>query len=252
MRLAWSVSMMIVSKGPATNAALVQSQRSGAVLEMRRDDDDGRTAGSMPVWRRQETAADATQASLAEAATDRAPEGMENGLSYAQADRFRNDEPEEFTFGDLLDMVNPLQHIPLVSVLYREVTGDSIRPVAQVVGGSLYGGVAGGGAALANVIIEEETGRDIAGNVAALVLDGETPTLRAQADTPETRLEMAAAETVNDDTLQNLPGSALSFADLGNGKHRVYERVATVDDRTAGTIMRIYTLDPNSAVPTRM
>ena len=29
-------------------------------------------------------------------------------------------------FGDVLDSINPLQHIPLVSSLYREITGDQI------------------------------------------------------------------------------------------------------------------------------
>ena len=31
-------------------------------------------------------------------------------------------------------MINPLQHIPVVSYLYRQFTGDSIRPIGQIVG----------------------------------------------------------------------------------------------------------------------
>ncbi|MEP4884867.1 MAG: hypothetical protein ABJ215_00715, partial [Alphaproteobacteria bacterium] len=38
-------------------------------------------------------------------------------------------------FSTLLDIVNPLQHIPLVSSLYREITGDEISPSARIVGG---------------------------------------------------------------------------------------------------------------------
>lgn len=43
------------------------------------------------------------------------------------------------TFGDLLDVINPLQHIPMVSSIYRAVTGDEISPGARVAGGALYG-----------------------------------------------------------------------------------------------------------------
>jgi hypothetical protein len=46
-------------------------------------------------------------------------------------------------FDDFLDMVNPLQHIPLVSSIYRAATGTSINPVARIAGDALYGGVFG-------------------------------------------------------------------------------------------------------------
>ena len=47
------------------------------------------------------------------------------------------------SFGDFLDMVNPLQHIPVVSSVYRAATGDSINPVSRISGDALYGGVLG-------------------------------------------------------------------------------------------------------------
>ena len=31
-----------------------------------------------------------------------------------------------FTFADFLDIINPLQHIPVLSTLYRHLTGDTI------------------------------------------------------------------------------------------------------------------------------
>jgi len=43
-------------------------------------------------------------------------------------------------FSTLLDVINPLQHIPLVSTLYREITGDEISPSARILGGGLFGG----------------------------------------------------------------------------------------------------------------
>ena len=55
----------------------------------------------------------------------------------------RDPEGSELSFGDLLDTVNPLQHIPVVSEAYRHLTGDRIGPGARVAGGLLYGGPIG-------------------------------------------------------------------------------------------------------------
>lgn len=47
------------------------------------------------------------------------------------------------SFGDFLDMVNPLQHIPVLSAAYRAVTGDTISPTARIAGDALYSGILG-------------------------------------------------------------------------------------------------------------
>ncbi|HEV7371081.1 MAG TPA: hypothetical protein VGO20_18420, partial [Arenibaculum sp.] len=47
------------------------------------------------------------------------------------------------SFWDLLDVINPLQHIPVVGTIYRALTGDEISTPARVAGGTLYGGVVG-------------------------------------------------------------------------------------------------------------
>ena len=71
------------------------------------------------------------------------------------------------SFGDLLDIVNPLQHIPVISSIYRAITGDTIGTGAQLAGGALFGGPMGFIGAIANAIIEGETGHDIGGNLFA-------------------------------------------------------------------------------------
>jgi hypothetical protein len=48
-----------------------------------------------------------------------------------------------FTFGDIIDIVNPLQHIPIVSNIYRKITGDTIAPAMEITGGALFGGPIG-------------------------------------------------------------------------------------------------------------
>lgn len=70
--------------------------------------------------------------------------------------------PPTFSFGEFLDIINPLQHIPIVSSFYRNMTGDSISPVARIVGGAIFGGPLGGLTSIAAAAIEEHSGTDIA------------------------------------------------------------------------------------------
>jgi hypothetical protein len=72
------------------------------------------------------------------------------------------------TFFDILDIINPLHHIPIVSTLYRAWTGDEIDPVPRIAGGGLFGGLIGAVASLVDVVIEEFTGGDIGDHVLAL------------------------------------------------------------------------------------
>ena len=72
-----------------------------------------------------------------------------------------------FGFDDFVDIINPLQHLPFVSPLYREFTGDTIAPAARTAGGALYGGPAGLVAGVANVMFEAENGSDIGATMVA-------------------------------------------------------------------------------------
>ncbi|MEM8917068.1 MAG: hypothetical protein AAGC83_14600, partial [Pseudomonadota bacterium] len=68
---------------------------------------------------------------------------------------------EPLGFGDFIDIINPLQHIPIISTVYRAVTGDQISPGARLIGGTLLGGPIGFAVATANVATELATGKDI-------------------------------------------------------------------------------------------
>jgi hypothetical protein len=48
-----------------------------------------------------------------------------------------------FTFGDIIDIVNPLQHIPIINSIYRKISGDTIAPAMEIAGGALFGGPIG-------------------------------------------------------------------------------------------------------------
>lgn len=52
-------------------------------------------------------------------------------------------------FQNILDTINPLEHIPVLSSLYRSATGSSISTGSQVAGDTAYGMLLGGGAVLA-------------------------------------------------------------------------------------------------------
>lgn len=77
---------------------------------------------------------------------------------------------------DIIDIINPLQHLPVVGAIYRHVTGDEIGPMARLVGDTLYGGPIGGAVAVADLTFEQVTGKDFGETVIAGLTGGdETP-----------------------------------------------------------------------------
>jgi len=98
----------------------------------------------------------------------------------------------EMSFGDFLDVINPLQHLPVVGTIYRALTGDTMSDAARMAGGALYGGPFGVVGALANVIVEREAGQDIGGTAMAWMTGGpdggaEAGTALAEAGQPQTQ-----------------------------------------------------------------
>ena len=75
---------------------------------------------------------------------------------------------DDFSFWDFLDIINPLQHIPVVNTIYRELTGDTIKSEANIIGGTLYGGVTGAASAVINEIVRNDSGKDVGGHVMAM------------------------------------------------------------------------------------
>lgn len=98
------------------------------------------------------------------------------------------------TFDDFLDIINPLQHIPIISSIYRELTGDRISPGARVIGDGLIFGPIGAAFAVANVVLSEISGRDVGEHVIALLKDapGDIPAT-AVAEKSDKNLAPAAA-----------------------------------------------------------
>jgi hypothetical protein len=150
---------------------------------------DGRTSGHIPVFNDKKAAESTSFKEMAEAADSAAP--AEKGGFFS-------------VLLGILDVINPLQHIPVVSTIYRHLTGDEIGPMARIAGDTLYGGPLGGAMGVADVVAEKVTGRDIGGNALAFLTKPgrqEAPVQLAQApaeniiwDTPDT-IQTASLET---------------------------------------------------------
>ena len=107
----------------------------------------------------------------------------------AEEDGFKVFGEDGFTFLDFIDIINPLQHFPLISTLYRELTGDTLDPGSSVIGSTLFFGPLGTAASVANVLIEDATGKDMTEHAMAFFLEEDS-------DVPE--LASAEPETVTD------------------------------------------------------
>jgi len=166
-----------------------------------------RTAGSIPIWDNVNTAKQASIQTLENASTQE--NKQLRGLSFNET-QINDSKNKEFTFLDIIDMVNPLHHIPIVNNIYRNVTGDEIKPISKIIGGGVYTGAIGAATSLVDVIIEKETGKDITSNIKDLVLKQEIPSLNNKRKTSEAALNQASRDISN---IKNL-GSALSFVDM--------------------------------------
>lgn len=138
---------------------------------MRYDTND-RTAGPMPVFGQllEKNAVTLMQAD-GPTANALAPA---NGTTFdpsVRPDIAYETVPEEdgYSFGDVIDMINPLQHLPVIGMLYRKFTGDTIKPFASIIGGALFGGPVGAVSSTVNAIVKDRTGKDVGENALSMV-----------------------------------------------------------------------------------
>ncbi len=98
-----------------------------------------------------------------------------SGKSFFSAS---NDAP---SFRDVLDAINPLNHIPVVSTIYQHAVGHTPSTASNLVGGTLYGGPIGFVASLASEIVDSATGSSPAEKLYA-ALTGDSSTQVASAN----------------------------------------------------------------------
>ncbi len=245
---------------PNDMSAPSQQQGSRRILKMRvYNGDDDRIAGSVPVWTSEETAKDAVVGNLTEAQDGKTSgNSFRKTLSYTEYPASEAAQSQVFGFGDLVDMVNPCHHVPIVGSIYREVTGDEIRPISKIIGGAIYGGGVGAGSALVDTVVEAETGKDITENIMSIASEGEMPAFSSAPppppeikDTPEVRLNSAVEQlAAYGETPFGEENAVIAFTDLGAGKHIIHERRKVADGRTAGTYITKH-IELSSLVPAR-
>lgn len=207
-----------VENSVAPNNQAAAEHKSKKILRMIKNE---RMGGYVPKWESPQTPKEQIAFKLEMAGIDDRNTGA--GLAYTGTENYQSTQ-EEFGFGDLVDMINPLQHVPVVSHLYREITGDDIKPISQIVGGAVFGGPLGAANGLANTISKEETGKDMAGNAIAMaksVMDEPEPDINIANNAPEQIIETAANTNEYDD----LPGNLLSFVDLKSNNDTIIKRI---------------------------
>ncbi|MDP7642074.1 MAG: hypothetical protein QGI52_06445 [Alphaproteobacteria bacterium] len=97
-----------------------------------------------------------------------------------------------FGFDDFLDLINPLQHIPIISTIYREITGDAISDGARIFGGALFGGPLGFAAAIGNAAVKQASGKDV-GELAMSLFESDSPESEIVSAEVLSRISPAAA-----------------------------------------------------------
>ena len=84
-------------------------------------------------------------------------------------------EPHESFFHHLLDVVNPLQHLPVIGTIYRALTGEHLDPIEKIAGDTLYGGLWGAVSSVADVAFEAITGKSFEDTALALFKGDDRP-----------------------------------------------------------------------------
>jgi hypothetical protein len=196
------------------NTAISGKTQGKHVFRMIEND---RTAGSMPCWDKPETGIQTLEQGLGQSISGEKQEEFADILAYQSAKPLETapqksgTSDESFGFLDIVDMVNPLQHIPLLNLAYRGMTGDEIKPIGKIIGGALFGGPMGASGGIVDAIITNETGKDFAGN---------------------------AFDLAHISTSQEMLPPDLKTANASQNAARAYEKMNFADDRTAGSIVR--------------
>jgi hypothetical protein len=99
------------------------------------------------------------------------------------------------SFKDVIDIINPLQHIPVINTIYRHLTGDEEGAVADVGGGALYLGPVGLIGSLVDLAVKSESGKSIGDNILSWLGMGDNDDAPAEAaKTAEAQVQQQQAQ----------------------------------------------------------
>ncbi len=122
------------------------------------------------------------------------------------------DEPEKkkLSFFDILDIVNPLQHIPVVNSIYRRLTGDEMHPVSRLAGSALFGGPIGAVMGSVDALFAQENGQYFGDRVLSRLVDNNSKSV-----TPDRVVVTKVAQntTINEQNAFEIKGKHLENDD---------------------------------------
>ena len=98
----------------------------------------------------------------------------------------------DFSFHNLLSILNPLEHLPIVGTIYRAITGSHIGVPERIAGDALYGGLWGAVSGAADAAFEAITGKDFGATVLALFTGSHKNVAVARNKTAVTPAKLAA------------------------------------------------------------
>ena len=156
--------------------------------------------------------------------------------------------PPELTFSDLLDVINPLEHIPVVSHIYEKETGHQQAEGSQTTGGLLYGGPIGLVLAIADQVMKHTTGNDMTGHLAVAVGLEKPPVDKgtALADSQSPTAAPVASAT-NKASATMIVASAAPISLLPSATHDSAAHDALASPATTAPMSAVATVQANEA-----
>ncbi len=213
--------------------SLPAQQKQGSAAATGQAGDKGLFAEQLARIQAQKNMQEPTQLTLskeqaeAEEETEEVSQAPKIARSWRMADAEKATEVHEnldLNWDDVVDLLNPLQHIPIVGTIYRELTGDKISPEIQIAGSVAFGALTGSLvvsaiAGIAGAAYEESTGEEATVQIAQAIFGEDVvggPSLDAGtvqvAALPFEASQQAKTETK---TAHQAPASMLAAASTG-------------------------------------
>ena len=198
-----------------------KSWQSSVGKTVMRLDPEARTAGPIPTFGRM--VHDNVVASQSYAPAGNTVSNGTPDIAYESSDK-------DYSFGDVIDMINPLQHLPVIGTLYRKFTGDTIKPMSDIIGGAIFGGPVGAVASTMNAVVKSTTGKDIAENAFAFAGFDVSPKAKtAPMITYENSASFASDTNVANTNYMKLVSTAADAYATADGRRNFAARNAPVE-----------------------
>lgn len=194
-------SALIQTAASPREDAGYKSWESSARKAVMRHDLNERTAGPMPSF-----GSMVHETALAAQGMHYAPHGSSSLANDAASPdiAYEDEKDDGFSFGDVIDIINPLQHLPVIGTLYRKITGDTMGSFSGIVGSTIFGGPLGAIGSGINLALKESTGKDLAENAMSLVGFDVTPAIKKPSIHIEGPAQSAATNNENSLAVANL------------------------------------------------